>query len=360
MRVVHVIEALRGGPASYLSEVLPAQVREFGRANVTLVLPAAQRDELPGHAQLDATLYRDGRSRFWRIPRLAWAVHRHLRRHPADIVHAQGTLAGLAVRLVARFRTRAPTVIYCAHGWAFDRGSGPWVRATVAWAERILAGWADAIVCVSDHDLRSAHRVGIPRGRLVRIVNAIADRPPASPPGVSWPAGRRRFLFVGRFDRQKGLDHFLHAMRELDAGAFAYAVGGFAVDAPRPVAFPANVQGTGWLPRDEVQRYIASADVLVMPSRWEGFGLTALEAMRAGKPVIASRVGGLPEIVVDGVTGRLVAVDDRPGLTAAMASMSDEAVRRMGEAARARFLTAFPVDRMNRSLLALYRRHHPA
>jgi glycosyltransferase involved in cell wall biosynthesis len=82
-----------------------------------------------------------------------------------------------------------------------------------------------------------------------------------------------------------------------------------------------------------------------MPSRWEGFGLTALEAMRNGKPVIASRVGGLGELLIDGVNGIFIDPEDTEGLVVKLADLSKDSLRSMGGAASMIFSTGFGLDR---------------
>ncbi len=116
----------------------------------------------------------------------------------------------------------------------------------------------------------------------------------------------------------------------------------------------AHVEFLGWLGHAGVAAQLNAADVVVMPSRWEGFGLVAIEAMRAGKPVVASAVGGLIEIVVDGVTGRLVPAGDAGALGAALSAFDRNGLSQMGDAGRVRFLQHYTSDKTNADLLRLY------
>jgi len=102
----------------------------------------------------------------------------------------------------------------------------------------------------------------------------------------------------------------------------------------------------GWRGRAEIEALYAGAEVLVVPSRWEALGLVALEAMRAGLPVVASRVGGLAEVVEDHVTGRLIEPDNPALLAEVLAGLDAGTRRRMGELGRDRYLQRFQVARL--------------
>jgi glycosyltransferase involved in cell wall biosynthesis len=227
------------------------------------------------------------------------------------------------------------------------------------WLERALASLCDAIVCISAHEMGLGLRAGISAKKLIHIGNGIpqafagsgaqADHP-------HWPQDKRRLLFVGRFDRQKGMDTLIEALAGLRESTFAYLVGNPVLGDANLPPLPDNVRVTGWLPGPALAAYYETADVLVAPSRWEGFGLTAVEAMRAGLPVIATRVGGLAEVVEHEVTGLLVEPGASAALVDAIRSTSAESLRSMGEAGRQRFLAHFTLDRMHAQLTSLYQR----
>ncbi|NGZ88022.1 glycosyltransferase [Duganella aceris] len=350
--VLHVAEVLKGGTASYIDELLSDQVRRYGADKLCLLVPASQVGSLTQAAGVEIVAFPDG-GRLANLRALQRFLKQLLSRRSFDLVHVHGTFAGVALRTMAWPGGRPP-LIYCAHGWSFDRQAAGWKCALMAAAERLLAWRCERIICISEHDHASAVARGLPRDKLVTVRNGIRDQPATPGPAVSWPASKLRILFAGRFDYQKGIDLLYGAMSELGPEYAAIAIGdASAGDFELTADLPSVVQ-TGWLARDQVQAYLHSCDVFVMPSRWEGFGLSALEAMRAGRAVVATGVGGLPELVRDGVNGYLVEANSVPALVEALAKLTPERIAAMGQAGRARFETFFDAARMNREIAALY------
>jgi glycosyltransferase involved in cell wall biosynthesis len=159
---------------------------------------------------------------------------------------------------------------------------------------------------------------------------------------------------------RKGIDVLLHAMTRLDASV-RLAVAG---DGPEREALVAEAQKLGldarvaWLGRrDTVGDLLHAADIAVLPSRAEGLGIAALEAMAAGRPVVASRVGGLAEAVVDGGTGLLVEADEPEALAHALSRLATDRTlaARLGGAGRARVEAEFLPARMVDGYDRLYR-----
>lgn len=358
LKVLHVAQTAQGGVGSYLEEIMPLQADIYGPDGIRAVLPAEHAAAFPGlmPAWL-ATFTTAGSGRWvstWRMTALALAI---VRRWRPDVVHLHSTFAGAALRPILQIFGGMP-VVYCAHGWSFDRRAGTSQIRLYRLLERLLSRSCDRIVCVSRQDYERGTSAGIPVTKMSIVINGIADRRRG---GVArridlWPAqGRLKILFVGRLDAQKGVDVLLCAMRQVGAAGFAVVVGASVVGCPLGEQLPANVKVVGWLPREEIEQLYAAADVLVMPSRWEGLPIVALEAMRAGLPVVATRVGGIPEAVEDGVTGRLIDVDDASQLAATLASLDAATLRRMGDNARRRYVESFQSQRVVRQLDQLYR-----
>lgn len=354
MRILHVAESVKGGCGTYLNQVMRAQMRDITIDAVHAVVPGAHLAQLPDIPEGSRTFFAGGGARspqalaaLWRAT--AAAVHTF----EPDCVHLHSTFAGAIGRLGLALGRSRPSVVYCAHGWAFDMTGSATKRYLTTWAERALAPACEGIIAISEHDRRRAIEAGIAPSRIVTVLNGIADAPPPPPPK---PSAIRRILFIGRLDQQKGFDILLKAIeplaREVSLRVIGTAVVGnqTAIVRDRP-----GIEMLGWCDEERVRRELAWADCVVIPSRWEGFGLVALEAMRAGRAVLASRVGGLCEVVEDGRTGWLVPPEDPSALRRALMSISDTDLVAAGAAGRQRFLKRFTIDRTVAALSAVYR-----
>jgi glycosyltransferase involved in cell wall biosynthesis len=357
LKIIHAAENIKGGVGTYLRDLLALQRQTFADASITVIVPASQSDILQSPAGIDLITFDDRSGRLVNALRLARIMQRVVTRCAPNIIHVHSTFAGAVLRPSLFARAWRGKLIYCPHGWAFDRVTTSRARWGAQFVERVLAKLCDAIVCISNYELQAALRCGIPPGKLTLIRNGVPRTAPApadDPASIDWPAGRRRVLFVGRFDRQKGVDVLLAAVAALPDTVFACLIGGTVLhDAPLELV-PGNVRLYEWLSAAQLESFYRSADVIVVPSRWEGFGLIAAEAMRAGLPVIASRIGGLPELVEDGVTGVLIPYEGTQALIAVLRDLSAGQLRTMGEAGRQRFIRYFTMERMHLELCGLY------
>lgn len=358
MRILHVAESARGGVGTYLAEVLPFQAEALGRGAVRALVPDAHASHMAGvDRRLVRTWSRAGRGLTDQY-RLARAVQDQIRAFAPSIVHAHSSFAGLIVRGMHGWRSRPFRIVYCPHGWGFDRASRGWTDRAAQAVERVLAPACDRIVAISQHERRRGLEAGIAADKITVVLNGVAEAPIFRP--APWADERLRVLFVGRLDRQKGFDTLLDAVEPWLDRLCVRVVGKAVAGRTAPRISPRDIQLLGWRSMTETAAEMAAADVVVVPSRWEGFGLVALEAMRAGRPVVASDVGGLREVVVDGETGRLVPPDSPETLMRVLATVQRHEWAAMGAAGRRRYLSMFTADRMNGELLALYRTLEPS
>jgi glycosyltransferase involved in cell wall biosynthesis len=264
-----------------------------------------------------------------------------------DVVQLNSSKAGALGRVaLAGLPAR---VAFTAHGWAFS-GRGGATGAAVAAVERTLSPLADAIVCVSryDHDLALSRRVA--SARRLHVIHNGVDVPPGAPRG---PLPQRPLaVCTARLAEPKNVSTLLRALALPPAAAWRLRVLG---DGPRRAQLERLRDGLGLAGRVEllgerrdVPTHLAAADAFVLPTRWEGFPYSVLEAMAAGLPVVASRVGGVPEQVLDGRTGTLVEPGDADGLADALGRLAADGprARALGAAGRDLARRRFGLRRM--------------
>jgi len=354
MRIFHLCETLKGGIATHLNSLLRLQREDYSDADIVVLCPAhhAEFVDVPGVTVIPF-VHRGRNLRgivsLWR----EWAGL--IRQHRPDVLHLHSSFAGLIGRTVPH---KART-IYCAHGWAFTTNASPLKKRIYTAIERLLSSRTDAIIVISQAEMDAAIAAGIDERKCVVVYNGVEDRPPTI--DVRPADGPVKVLFVGRFDEQKGYDVLIDAFRLLEDQPVRLHLVGEAVQGQGKLPeLPPNVTTQGWITPGELGAVIAASDVLVVPSRWEGFGLVAIEAMREGRPVVAHRVGGLPEIVADGETGLLFSPLNAPTLAAALARLSRRQLQAMGLAARERFDALFTDRGMYAATDAIYRRLMPS
>jgi len=296
------------------------------------------------------------------------ALVRALQRLRPIIVQSHGARSNVYTRLAARY-AGVPVVLSTVHNSLFDYEVAGWRRALYVLAERVTSPLADRIVAVSQaiaRDLVERYRIEAARTVVVQNgIDAWAFRPARATAAVRAelrvPAGRRVVVMAGRMTPQKGWDVLLEAAARLGAmrdDIFWLLVG----DGPlRPAlmrrAGDLGVRACFVGARADMADLLGCADVVVLASRSEGLPFTLLEAMALGKPVVATRVGGVPEVVDDGRSGRLVAPEDPTALANAVAAVLDAPdALAMGAAGRARVEAAFTLDAMVRGVERVYAR----
>lgn len=287
-----------------------------------------------------------------------------LRRERYDLVFSMNPKSGLLAMLATWF-TRVPLRIHCFTGqvWATRRGVA---RAVFKALDRLLAACASEVLCDSPSQRDFLIAEGVVAAPRIRVLGdgSIAGVDPArfhpdaeqratlrATLGIG--AGEICVLYVGRLHREKGLPELLtafRALRQRRAETRLLVVGpddgGFAAQ----FAAEPGVIHVGYTPA--VESYMMAADVLCMPSHREGFGLVLIEAGACGLPVVASRIYGITDAVVDGETGLLHRPGDAVELAATLERLYADPVlrRRLGENGRRRAIERFPRARLTAAL----------
>ena len=341
LHAVHVLGETAGGHVSSLARGLVA------RGVTVTVCGSSAADEDYGFAGVGARFTsveiarRAGRADAGAVAALRTATA------GADVVHAHGLRAGLLASLALGGR-RTPLVVTW-HSAVLAEGTRARLLALL---ERRVSRVADVVLGASSDLVERARRLGARDARLAPIAVPAPVRAPL-PPESAVEIERRRqktraefgavdrplLLAVGRLEAHKGYDVLLDAVRGLcglEPASPVVVIAGEGsqreplqrrIDAER---LPVRLLGR----RDDIPELLAAADVVVLPSRWEARALIAQEALHAGVPLVATAVGGTPELVGD--AGELVAYGDAVALAGAIAALLGDAGRRAELAAAGR------------------------
>lgn len=290
---------------------------------------------------------------------------RWLRRERAAVVHTHLFTADTYGRIAARL-AGVPAVFATVHNVV-----NPWKRGLHRFIDRVLA-WASTrvIACTDEVGTVLRTRDRLPARRIVVVGNGVDLQRLCAVSGAGVreefgiEPGRVLLGVVGRLHPQKGHADLLPMLARLKAGAgprFSCLVIG---DGELRATLQAQADELGLADtvvfaglRADVPRLLAAIDLLVMPSRWEGLPIALLEAMACGKPAVATAVGGVPDVLRDGINGALVAAGDAPAFEAALARLIADAPQRarLGVQAQADVLRTRDIACTASSYTALYR-----
>jgi glycosyltransferase involved in cell wall biosynthesis len=307
--VADAVERVRAAGVD-VEVVSPASFRHFGIAY--------------GHGVM-GNLRRD-RWRWALVPAFLASFVRAARRAAADadLVHAHWLPSAWVARATGR--------PYLVQLWGSD--------VELGWGRSALRS-ARGVICASTALADDARKMG---ARAVEVIPSGVDLPP----GVGEEAEPPEVLYAGRLSPEKGVLELVDASEGMNLVV--------AGDGPLRDRVP---QAKGFVPPNELARLYARAAIVVCPSHREGFGVACLEAMAHGRPVVASAVGGLLDLVVDGETGIQVPPGDVGALRAALERLlgDRELRRRLGEAGRRRAAERFSWDAVTRRTLDVYARY---
>lgn len=343
MRVLHLIRPASGGMRAHLALLtrgLLARGVEIG-----LCSPAADLNAEIGQAGAVTCLVAIGDRPSPADLQAFKALDRAIRSFAPDLVHAHGLRAAWLARPVAYLRRLPLVVTYHA---TLD-GGGSFRRALTIWLERLTARWTAQSIAVSELVRTNIlARVGLPPETVRTILNG-ADLPAQSPRAdrqeirraLGLPLHGTVVATIARLAPQKDLPTLLRAAaRVVNACDAHFLVAG---DGPlrRELALTAHGLGLNGRvhflgQRDDIPDLLHAADLFALSSAYEGAPLAVIEALAAGLPVVATAVGGLPELVPDGQTGYLVPAGDHQALAdRLLALIANPDLRlRLGEQAR--------------------------
>lgn len=325
-----------------------------GEAAETPFIRAARDYELPVHVIRGYNQY---------DPRLVTRTAALVRDLHIDIVHAHEVKSDV-IACLARHVHRVP-IVTTLHGWI---GNSPKQRAFIA-LDKQVARRFDLVIAVSRPIQQQALDAGVPPAQVKLLHNAIvldryrrSHRPGGLEALVGAPVAGPVLASIGRLSAEKGHADLIEALGLLKArGLHVSAV--LAGDGPMKDQLAARIRELGLSDRVHLPGYVARpqdvlnhTDLMVLPSHTEGLPNAALEALAMDVPVLATDVGGTPEVIIDGDTGRLVAARQPEALAAAVADFlaHRDAWREMAARGRAHVERHFDFQARTRALEQMY------
>ncbi|MDE2989621.1 MAG: glycosyltransferase [Chloroflexota bacterium] len=363
-RIVHVISSLAvGGAQGHLLQLL-AEPTDGVQQDVIYFRDHDLRADAERLAGRVHHVPMAGPWEWTRLPQLTAAIARGR----YDVVHTHLLRADMYGALAAR-AARVPGLVATKHNLEARLEHPVW-----RWLHRRTAGMPDVTIGISDAVRAWAVTTGGVPAAKTRVVLYGIDAAPfanldrsGARAELGIEAGARVVLCPARLDPQKNHGMLLRAFERVhreQPDAVLLLAGGRQLGSElyerdlHALADLIDADGAvRWLGvRSDMSRLLAACDVVALASDWEGFGLALLEAMAAGRPVVATAVGGVPEVVSDGESGILVAAGDMFGFAKALIRLLDDdaARRRMGTAAARRAREAFAIDRMRTATQAVY------
>lgn len=297
---------------------------------------------------------------------------RYLKKVPYHIVHTHNSKAGFLGRLAGR-AAGVPVIVHTVHGFSFHDQEPLWRRTLFRNLERTASRWCDRMIFISRPLLDWALREGVTkREKSVTIYSGIELNRfvPVSEEEKDrlrerWGLGREAPVvgIVSKLWEGKGHSILIQAFRgiheEIPDARLVIVGEGYLKDRlaqqVRQLGLGTSVLFTGFV--GDPAQIIATLDVAVLPSFFEGMGRVLLEAMAMGKPVVATRVGGIPDLVEHGVNGFLVSPGSVPELRDAVLRLlkDRDLSTRMGRLGKNMVTETFGADRMVRSIEQVYR-----
>jgi glycosyltransferase involved in cell wall biosynthesis/ribosomal protein S18 acetylase RimI-like enzyme len=370
LRVLHIVGDSRyGGVARIILGLGRIAHADGWQVDVLATDPAVQealqRQSL-GIVNLDV-IRREIRP-FWDLAGLL-RLCRFLRRQRYEIVHTHTSKGGFIGRLAA-WLAGVPVIVHTVHGFAFHEQSPALVRIAYSALERLAARWCHRIVSVSEFHQRWALELGIcAPPHIQAIPNGIT---PALRSGHCEPAGLRRQLGVGegellilsptRLAADKGLAYLIEAAAVLSRGELKYRLA-IAGDGPVRARLESMAHATGVSDRvaflgfrEDIGDLLAASDLVILPSLREGLSISLLEAMAAGKPIIASNIGSHRELASQADMARLVPPANPAALAEAIQQVAHDPalMAHLASAAHSLFESRYTEDRMLNEYRQLY------
>jgi glycosyltransferase involved in cell wall biosynthesis len=360
LKVMHVAEYTKGGVATYLENVISFQKKHSEISKVYLVCSAVHAADFE---RMMCEKFQVLKYDYERHPKYFLSaikkINEYIESVSPDIIHIHSSFAGVFVRLLYFIKRKKAKIVYCSHGWSFLMDTGNVKKRVYAFLEKVLSLKTDKIINISEYEYKNSIKYGLPKEKSITILNGVSNFCDIdfqkNDINLKVDKNKINLLFVGRFDKQKGLDILVDFFHKYRLEHIMLYVIGEPVLGDLSFTFPDNIKHLGWVPNQLIDDYYKQFDAVIMPSRWEGFGLVAIEAMKNKLPVIASNRGALPEIIEHNTNGYIFDLNKEEELLNILRGLNKEQLKQMGLKGYKIFKNKFSSESMNESILHVYR-----
>jgi len=352
MKILHITDWANGGLATYLEVICNDQSK-----NHKVYILASKSTSENRITQREGFISLDPYERtirgMWHALKLS---RKHIQIIQPDILYIHSSFAGVFARLATIGLGTKPKIIYCAHGWSFLMQGNPLKKWIYKWIEKILSYFTDAIITISGNEHKAALKAGIDENKLHKISHGISPICEKLDPNFfnanTFSKQKLNILFLGRYDYSKGFDWLMEFIVNNPTDSISWHIAGKAI-VDQKIAIPKEVTNHGWIPYAQIPQLLLRCDAVIIPSRWEGFGLAAIEAMKYAKPIITSRNGALPELVNDEKNGWLFDMRNDDELNNILQFLQTKNLNTIGKNGYDLFMKNYTEARMTEALNSL-------
>jgi glycosyltransferase involved in cell wall biosynthesis len=343
--ILHVSDLVNGGLATYLESVIKHQKKSY---HVKLL--ASREMSESRLTQDDSFINLDSYNRSaLALIKAMIQTRKYYQAIKPDIIYIHSSFAGVFARLATIKLGYSPYIIYCAHGWSFLMQGSKLKRYVYKCIEKSLSHLSDSIITISQKENQGALDIGINKNKLHLIKHGISSKRDLINPNFkdahTFDAKYIHILFLGRYDYAKGFDWLMDFIKNYQNENICWHIAGKNI-VDDMVEIPTNIINHGWVEYKDISQLLLRIDTLIIPSRWEGFGLSAIEAMKYSKPVLASSNGALPELIKNDYNGKLFNLNSYQELEELVSNIDKKILEEWGKNAYNTFTQNYTQEKM--------------
>jgi len=311
LKIVHITEAWLGGVGNYVKELIEYQASSGNFSGVHLIYSKNQSNIIEGEVPAIMHNYFSSRNPI-KFLKIASNIKKIIAQIDPDIIHLHSTFPGVYGRIFKLYKQDGTpiSIVFCAHGWSFKQEVAWYKKSIYVMVEKFLAKRTDAIINISLHEHSIAHKYQVTGKSNYLIYTSVRNAKTSNKQPYNIDPNKINIGFIGRFSSAKGLDFLLSNFVKCQREDMAIYIIGVSTDELESKYHLPNIHCLGWVDPKNIDNYLKNLDIVAIPSKWEGFSLTALEAMRNSKALLVSNRSSLPEVVVNGYNGYIFMLED--------------------------------------------------